>query len=99
MIRIENSSVFSYNNILVKAFGNDYDFGDLNANELSDYQTFDNAYRYAYTQLDIENEQFIIQPIDFVGETELENGNYTYIISADTTAELYGRLNMILRED
>jgi len=99
MIRIENSSDFAYENILVEAFGEEYSFGDLNANQLTEYQSFSSAYRYAYIELEIDKQQYIIQPIDFFGEQELEGGFYTYIISADTSSEIYSRLNLILRAD
>ncbi len=94
-IRIENASDFAFNNILVKT-SEDHDYGNLNAGELSEYQEHERAFSYAYVELEADGETYVIQPIDFIGETELAGGNYTYILSLDESSE---RLLIALRED
>lgn len=94
-IRIENASDFTYENLLVK-FIQDYDYGTLNPGELSAYQEYARAYRYAYVKLEANGQEYVLQPIDYVGETELSAGYYSYIISLN---ESLTGLTLEFRED
>jgi hypothetical protein len=77
-IRISNVSEFNFENIIVNASGEKVNFGNLNSNSKSEFKAFDLAYRYAYVELEIDGESLTLQPIDYVGETPLENGKYSY---------------------
>ena len=82
-IRLENTSQSEYKNIVINTSTGFVDFPDLNPGERSKYQVFDRAYRYAYVKVEIDGIEQVLQPIDYVGETPLENGNYTYEIARD----------------
>ncbi|MCF6307131.1 MAG: hypothetical protein L3J09_04155 [Flavobacteriaceae bacterium] len=82
-IRISNVSEFNYDNIKVSTTGDMVDFGNLNSNSKSEYKVFDTAYRYAFIEFQINGETFTLQPIDYVGETPLENGKYAYEINVN----------------
>tara|TARA_R110002126_G_scaffold90404_1_gene215484 strand:+ start:4537 stop:4701 length:165 start_codon:yes stop_codon:yes gene_type:complete len=41
------------------------------------------AFRYAYIELTVDEEPYRLQPYNFVGETPLENGSYTYSLNLD----------------
>ena len=47
----------------------------------------------------IDGEVYTMQPIDYVGEEQLESGMYTYRINAQKQGEQYGRLSLELQED
>ncbi len=98
-IRLSNVSGFDYENIVVIASGDEVDYGDLMAGETSDYKVFEKAYQYAYVELEIEGNTYTIQPIDYVGETPLENGAYTYQIDANDSQEQHGKLSLTFVED
>lgn len=98
-IRISNVSEFNYDNIKVSTTGEIVDFGNLNASSKSEYKVFDSAYRYAFVEFQINGETYTLQPIDYVGETPLENGNYTYQIDANDSQEQYGKLSLTLIEE
>ncbi|WP_370477711.1 hypothetical protein [Tamlana flava] len=49
--------------------------------------------------MEIDGEVYTIQPIDFVGETPLEKGKYTYQIDANDSTEQYGKLSLTLIEE
>jgi hypothetical protein len=51
--------------------------------QFSEYQVFEMAYTYARIELSIDGDRYVIQPIDFIGETLLEGGRYTYELDAD----------------
>jgi len=94
-IRLSNVSAFDFKNIKV----NTTDFEDVNSGEKTAYKTFDKAYRYGFIELDIDGSTYTIQPIDYVGETPLESGAYTYEINASDSEEQYGKLTLVLLED
>lgn len=84
-IRLKNSSNFDYKNTYIHAGLDEHAFGDLAAGDYSEYHDFKSAYSYTYVQLEIDNKTFVIQPIDYVGEEELDSGKFTYTISIDTS--------------
>jgi hypothetical protein len=69
-------------------------FGNLNSGQKTEYKIFKKAYRYAYVKLEIDGKTFTLQPIDYVGETVLKNGNYTYQIDVDVTQDQYSNINL-----
>ncbi len=78
-IRIENATSEEFNNTFVDtSIGGSHNYGTIAAGDQSDYHAFTSAYRYALMTLDIGGEEYRFQPIDFVGETPLSPGKYTY---------------------
>jgi hypothetical protein len=98
-IRIENTSSYEMENIKVISFGEEYLFGDLAPGAISDYQIFSQAYSYAYIEVFIDGKMYALQPIDFVGEEELDGGQYTYILDANDSGGTFSRLRFSFRED
>lgn len=96
MIRVENTNDFDYENVYVATGNWDNNFGNIQAQSNSKYQLFENAYRYGYVQLEINGETYVVQPIDYVGESLLEEGKYTYILDADTVS---GHMSLDFRKD
>lgn len=74
-IRVRNASTIDFDSVVV---GPVRDYGAIAAGGVSDYRTFDVAYRYAYVRVVTAGETYQIMPIDYVGEEELEGGKYTY---------------------
>jgi len=97
-IRIQNASPFrcKFENIIVNTYNKDVSFENLLTGQKSTYKKFDVAYSYAFVQLQINGKTYTIQPVDFVGETPLENGNYTYKIMANSPSDPYHKLSMEL---
>lgn len=100
-IRIQNASSYrcKFENIIVNTYNKDVSFENLLTGKKSTYKTFDIAYSYAFVQLQINGKTYTIQPVDFVGETPLENGNYTYKITANSSSDPYHKLDMELIKD
>lgn len=97
-IRIENTSSHTYKDVVAK-MDEDHSYGTLKSGEKSAYQEFSRAYRYAYVELKIDGQLYVLQPFDFVGEEELKDGKYTYQISAEKLSSQYGTLNLTFKED
>jgi len=98
-IRLSNISQFDFKNITVNTSNENVNFEDINSRQKTDYKTFDTAYRYAFIELEIDGETYTLQPIDYVGETPLENGNYTYQIDVNDSQDQNGSLNLTLVEE
>ena len=98
-IRIKNSSAFEFTNIRVNTSGGENIYEDLNTLETSDYKDFDFAYSYAFIELTIEGNTSTLQPIDYVGETKLAGGNYTYDLDAMPIGEEHFGLSLTLIKD
>lgn len=82
MIRIANGSGLNYENIIVNIDGDTVYYGDLESHSKSDYKSFGFAYSYAFVEFYVNDEKYTYQPTDFVGESKLENGKYTYVVTA-----------------
>lgn len=95
-LRLANVSNFDYTNIIIR---DGVQYEDLEMGSISEYQTFESSYSYMFVQLVINQDTLIIQPIDFVGESLVPSGNYTYEINVDFESNDIGNLNAILIRD
>ncbi len=82
-IRIKNDSKYDFCNVTVDPSGKMTNYGVVKSGETTCYNYFDIAYSYAYVKLDIGDNEFIFQPIDFVGEQQLGLGKFTYSIAVN----------------
>lgn len=98
-IRLSNVSQYDFQNIVVNTSTGNTNFENINSQEMTNYKSFETAYRYAFVELEIDGETYTLQPIDYVGETPLENGNYTYEIDANDSQEQYGKLSLTLIDE
>lgn len=78
LIRVENATGHEITDVFVSGPKDAHDYGMVENGEKSDYQLYEEAYRYAFCTFKIVDQEFTIQPIDFVGESLLKPGKYTY---------------------
>jgi hypothetical protein len=78
-IRVLNSSEYDLCNVVIESRNH----GEINSGENTCYRGYDKAYRYAYVSLTIDGEDLVIQPIDYVGETPLGIGYFTYHLDVE----------------
>lgn len=81
-IRLNNVSEFNMDSVLVIFPEDEINYGNLLAGKSSEYRMVNKAYRYAYIQVKINGGLCVLQPIDYMGESLLKPGNYTYILNA-----------------
>lgn len=67
---------------------------NVSPNDYSTYFIYETAYQYAFISIKSGAETYTLQPIDFVGETELPIGFYTYELNV--TAEGDVELNFVI---
>jgi hypothetical protein len=82
-IRIRNVSSLTFDEVQVGE--QEAPYTSISPDSFSDYMEYESAYRYAYIAITSGEETYVLQPIDFVGETELPTGLYTYEL--DVTEE------------
>jgi hypothetical protein len=95
LIRIENSTGHDIKEVFVSGPEDDHDYGDLQKGKKSDYKTYEKAYRYAFCTFKIGDSQYTIQPIDFVGESLLEPGKYTYRLTISDLDTLWAGMELV----
>ncbi len=61
---------------------------DIAPDAYSDYLPYETAYRYAYISIRSGEETYVLQPVDFVGETVLPIGLYTYELDVTEEGEV-----------
>lgn len=85
-IRIKNNSSILFEEVQV----GDQETLHMNIGpgDYSDYLSYETAYRYAYISVTSGEETYILQPIDYVGETALPPGLYTYELNISEEGEL-----------
>lgn len=94
LIRVRNSSQYRMEQIYVNTSGGANEYGTLRVSEDSEYKVFSKAYSYAYVRMVVNGKEVSVQPTDYVGETPLEPGKYTYVL--DVTDVNAGRLSLTL---
>ena len=85
-IRVKNASSISFDKIQVG--GDEFVHTDISSGSFSDYLEYETAYRYAYIAIHSGTESYVLQPIDFVGETPLGIGFYTYVLDVSEDGEV-----------
>src|SRR5262245_36608806 len=76
-IRVRNDSKVDFKMVVV----GQKEYGDIKSGATTDYQTWNTAYRYAYVSLLADAKPMKIEPIDYVGETPLGDGYFTYVLT------------------
>ncbi|RTE52606.1 hypothetical protein EHW67_15160 [Arenibacter aquaticus] len=87
-IRIKNISSITYDTVQVGE--EDKLHNNVGPDEYSGYLEYETAYAYSYVRINAGEDTYILQPIDFVGESPLSLGFYTYElnISEEGTVQL-----------
>ena len=85
-IRIKNTNAYTYDSVQVG--DEDKIHSDVEAGAYSQYLSYETAYTYAYIEIDANGETYVLQPIDFVGETPLNIGFYTYELNVDSAGSV-----------
>ncbi len=79
-IQIKNLSDYNFTDLFISTGGGEFNYGDLSSTEVSEQALFDHAYRYCYVSLKVEEDNFVLQPIDYVGEGVINAGEIIYEI-------------------
>src|SRR5688572_2256044 len=87
-IRIANESSFAFASVDVVFPEDSVDYGTIAASRASEYRAVSKAYSYALIIVQVGGEERRLQPIDYVGETLLSPGRYTYALNMTIEGQL-----------
>lgn len=96
-IRVANESDVRFDQVVVNFPNQEENYGAIDAGGVSTYRQVGEAYRYAHLQVRIGERDLVMQPMDFVGESLLTSGRYTYVLDVDDPVS--GNLELTLRRD
>lgn len=97
-VRVENRSTLVFDEVRYWAANNELTYTDLGAGSASPYVEASGAYGYTTTMVVVGSDTLRLQVIDYVGETPLADGRYTYVL--DVLGEAGSRsLTQELRRD
>lgn len=82
-IRIANESNVAFERVFVAFPGETREYGAIPAGSASAYHVVRQAYRYAYIEVHAAGDTLVLQPIDYVGESLLAGGSYTYALDVE----------------
>jgi hypothetical protein len=84
-IRLRNSSSFELTDVTFAPGTPRLEFDRIGPGEVTEYRSADGAYSYGYLDVLVGGERRTLQPIDYVGEEPLDDGEYTFVITIDAT--------------
>jgi hypothetical protein len=79
-IRVRNDSAYAFTSLAVNTSGGENSYGALGPGQSSDYAPFARAYSYAAVKATLNGAEVSFLPYDYVGETPLQPGRYTYVV-------------------
>ena len=84
-IRLRNSSSFELTDVTFAPGTPRFEFDRIGPGEVTDYRSANGAYSYGYLDVLVGGERRTLQPIDYVGEEPLDDGEYTFVITIEPT--------------
>lgn len=85
-IRVKNDSNITFDKVQVG--GDEFVHTNVATGNFSEYLEYETAYQYAYISIESGAETYVLQPIDFVGETPLDIGFYTYVLDVSEDGDV-----------
>lgn len=77
-VRVENASGQLMADVVIGFPESDVDYGDVGPGAVTGYREVGLAYRYAAVRTVVAGDTLGLIPVDYVGETPLDPGHYTY---------------------
>ena len=87
-----NASPFAFDEVEVGFPSQSESYGSLAVGGATPYRPVTEAYRYAYVRVRSGGKTVVQQPTDYVGETLLAPGRYSYVIEMTTLDEPFGAI-------
>jgi hypothetical protein len=98
LIRVVNASPFAFDEVVVGFPSQNESYGSLAVGAVTQYRPVTQAYRYANVRVSSGGKTVVQQPIDYVGETPLAPGRYSYVIEMNTLDEPYAAITRLQPE-
>ena len=86
LVRFRNVSPVELIDFTYQSGGEAIFFSVIRAGVVTEYMEIDQSYRYGFVELHVDGQRFVLQPIDYVGETLLGGGEFTFRVNVDTSS-------------
>ena len=86
-VRVANRSTQDFDRVTITFPSGKMDYGQLAKGAVTDYRPVEKAYRYAQVDAVVNGKSLTLQPQDYMGETPLAPGQYTYNLELDESGE------------
>lgn len=87
-LRLRNETGYELTQVTVASPGLEERFDRIPAGGTTEYRRVARLYRYAYVEATVNGRVSRIMPIDYVGETPLGSGSYTFVLGLTDMGEL-----------
>ncbi len=100
IIRLANRSAVEMSEIEVEFGPQTAKYQRILPGKTTEYRKVAKAYSYAYIKMLVNGKKAVLQPIDYVGESLLSPGSYTYALKYNPKASSeYDRIFLTLEQD
>ena len=82
-VRLRNPSEFELTSVTIAPGTPRLEFARKAPGAVTEYQSVEDPYRYGYLDLLVGGERRGLQPVDYVGESVIGEGDFTYVITID----------------
>ena len=86
LVRFRNVSPLELTDFTYQSGGEAIFFPVIRAGVVTEYVEIDQSYSYGFVELHVDGQQFVLQPIDYVGATLLGNGEFTFRVDVDSSS-------------
>ncbi|MDH3206340.1 MAG: hypothetical protein OEO79_07000 [Gemmatimonadota bacterium] len=86
LVRFRNVSPLELSDFTYQSGGEAIFFPVIRAGVVTEYVEIDQSYRYGFVEFHVDSVRFVLQPIDYVGETLLGGGEFTFRVDVDTAS-------------
>jgi hypothetical protein len=94
-IRVRNGGTAPLGNVRINFLGTVVEFGTIAPGETTEYHAVEKSYSYARIDASVGGKPGRVQPIDFVGESLLPPGKYTWtLVGNSEAADEFSRLTL-----
>jgi hypothetical protein len=85
-LKIQNTGNIDFQSVKISFTGHEVNYGALAAGEISEYKLFEEVYHYGFIEVEAEDTTYRLVPIDYVGESPLKSGQYTYEVKIEESS-------------
>lgn len=81
LIRLENASAVELTDVTFSAGHDPIHFDRIAPGGKTEYVEVDEAYSYGYVKVHANGQEYVLQPIDYVGEETIGDGRFTFRVA------------------
>lgn len=89
-LRFRNASAVDLTDFTYQSASEPLHFDLIPAGSTTEYREISASYRYGFVEAFVDTTRLVLQPIDYVGESRLAGGRYTFVLTVDLAGPYLG---------